>query len=222
METILLPTKIYYRRGAFKTVAHEILAPEVVVVTELKYKTAYDTVEAMLRLKTHATVYCVIVDPVEPTTQSIASLVGILQKVKPLSLVTVGGATTVYHAVAAMLQMEARPELVCVGVDAKPIPIMNGLYKINGEIKRTREVIPDFVVLDSGIANPSKGDVELLMKANKSSSLLSIYCETAQNIGEKLLKDVDERDPVWCEAAVNLCGIVMASKPDDDVMLPLV
>lgn len=222
METILLPTKLYYRRGAFTTVAHEILAPEVVIVTELKHKAAYDTVESILRSKTHATIYCVIVDPVEPTTNSIASLVAVLQKVKPLTLVTVGGASTAYHAVAAMLQMEARPELVYIGVDAKPIPIMNGLYRINGEIKRTRDVIPDFVVLDSGIANPVKGDVELLLTANKSSSLLSIYCETAQNIGEKLLKDVDERDPVWCEAAVNLCGIVMVSKPDDDVMLPLV
>lgn len=82
----------------------------------------------------------------------------------------------------------------------------------------SRKVIPDIVILDSGLThNISKEDVELQSKiANKTVvSNMEVFLDNAQHITAELLSVYGKLDmPIWKERATNCSGILMIGKPD--------
>lgn len=219
VESIILPQKIYFRRAAFHTVVGEVTAKKVVLISTFTAKEQQDYVAETLRQKNGTDVFVVNVPDIAPTNTSITAILDNIAYAKPETIVAVGSTNIAYHAAAALESIKYRPEFVLIATDGKPLPLMTKKYRFNNELKESRNVIPDFIVLDSGIAKPSGEDVQACVKCAVSDSIMNAYCDEVRKIGGDLMKCVEPENPVWRESATNLVGILMLSIPKVDLVM---
>ena len=103
---------------------------------------------------------------------------------------------------------------------------MTGWYfDLDNKPVYSRRVIPEYVILDSGLTERiSKRDVELVaaVSADAVETNMVTFTLTAQKISAELIQGHGKIDmPIWQERATNLVGICMLGQPDGQKVIKI-
>lgn len=212
-EKIVVPQKIYYRCGAVRTVASEVSAQNIALICDEKDVTIASLVRGefeKIRGLNHIYPY-VIKDTDHELSQKM-----IAESLKLVDTVVAVGSCHLFNEVAIQLNKNMK-QLIIVPTDAKPLALMAGSFVENGQVQHNEKLVPEMVILDSGVTvNISKEDCALLQKvcSVEEKTCWVQFTKTAQEISKELLAGFGKIDhPVWCERCTNLVGICMLGKP---------
>lgn len=214
-EKIVVPQKLYYRRGSLHTVASELIAKKIALFSnrvDLDIMTlAQQEFSNILDLET---IYPVLIDENDHNLCKIA-----INNVLPsVDTVVAVGSSKLFNEVAMQLNKNIK-QLVIIPTDAKPLALMTGCFvDEDGKIVHNELLVPEMVILDSGVTKHiSKEDCLLLQSicAVEEDTQWVQFTKTAQEISKELVEGYGKIDhPVWCERCTNLVGICMLGKPN--------
>ncbi|KAH0571497.1 GTA-2-like protein [Spironucleus salmonicida] len=211
-EAIYIPQKLYYRRGSMHTVAGEVNFQKAAILSNNRDLDISQQVAAEFH---QGRCYPMLVND----SVSDEALQIINNAIKNCDTLVVVGDYKLQNFVAqAVADLPEQKQIVVVPVDAKPIHLMTGYYKAaDGAIRHSLNIIPEYVILDSGLTDRiSKDDVALVQKvvSQESETVMIAFTKEAQRISKELIAGYGTIDmPVWKERATNVVGITMLGQP---------
>ncbi|CAL6085052.1 GTA-2-like_protein [Hexamita inflata] len=214
-EKVLIPQKLYYRRGAFQTIATEISTIKCAIFANNDDLEIMKLVEKELnKIAGIVRVYPMFLDDSNHTTAQMT----INSIIPSVDTVVAVGSSKLFNEIAQVLHKTPK-QLVVLPTDGKPLALMTGTFVSEaGAIVHDEKLIPEFVILDSGLTHRiTKQDTFMLAEVAsvEEETVMGTWTKTAQTLSAALLEGYGKIDmPVWKERATNLVGITMLGKPD--------
>ena len=219
-EKVLIPQKLYFKKGSLHTVAHEISTKRCAVFACDRDLEVMKLVEKELEvIQGLERVYPIFIDE---DNHKLA--VDQINSVLPLiDTVIAVGSYKLFNEIACRVAENPR-QLIVIPTDGKPLSLVCGIYvDENNQVHTAEDLIPEFVILDSGLThNITVEDTKMCQQvcAVEEETQMITWTHEAQKISAELIAEAETMDhPVWCERATNLVGITMLGKPSGERVL---
>lgn len=161
-EKVVVPQKVYFRRGSLHTVASELSATKIALfanradldIMKLAEK-EFSVISGLQRI------YPIFIDDSDHKLS-----VQVIQSILPsVDTVVAVGSFKLFNEIAIQLNKTMK-QLVIIPTDAKPLALMTGSFvDEDGKLQHNEKLVPEMVILDSGVThNISKDDCGLLQQ----------------------------------------------------------